>query len=762
MNNENNGFNPLASDEFVPVNPNELSSGLNSNPNLPQNNVAAENTVIKEDGPIIEVNNVISEPNDFISKDEVMSENVNESFIQKVKPSNVNNFENTAETNQNNVSSYVASSFSNLDTVVENKVLENVNNEVIDNEVEPKNIENSSFVSNENGFNTKTIPNQASEVNNAFEQNTVNTSENSTFDNEIKPSVGIGNDIPISENVIGADFEKKTMSKKKKIIMIVIGVILALAIAGLLVLRFYFNNPYNLMTASLDKLSTGYTQLYDKLSIDYDLSEDILSSDINFSFDVIEDNTATFSSFDGVNFNINAQVDYKNEQVYTSVNLADSNESIDLQLQYLEEIIYISLGDLFESTISYNLEGEIDSSEIFSNEAISSLGNVDYSILVSNILDIYVESFDKSDAETDSVEIDYFNDEIDVTMTTYVFDKSAYNDFIDALAENDDIVKMLATLLSYEESEVIDMIKNGEFITYQEGLLDFNVYTKGILNSFVGFSISSDESVMYLKNGNESQIILKEVIDGEDFVIEMETESGVTSYEFELIEGMDVTGQISENKFTIGTKYDGLDAELSFEITESTSDKTSIKVIAKIAYDDGYETFDVQATANITNSTISSITNISNTNVVNLEDLTDEDLEEIITNLTDVLENSILKDYFDSSDLESILYDEQTLFLKDAEIIAQAAVKALEENEETCYNLYKLYAYDYVDYEMYSSYYAVASYDEENDVYYISVADVYNDYAIYKYVYKSGDSISEDSLENYSGNYSFSDFYYCD
>ena len=116
--------------------------------------------------------------------------------------------------------------------------------------------------------------------------------------------------------------------------------------------------------------------------------------------------------------------------------------------------------------------------------------------------------------EKESTEVDVVDKEIKVTKNSYELDDKALSDIIrsvaDQLLDDDDFISNLSDTFDIDKSDIKDTLKeikrDAKDIEYDDEVV-INVYTRGILNNFAGFSfeIENDEYFTYYTDGKISK-----------------------------------------------------------------------------------------------------------------------------------------------------------------------------------------------------------------------------------------------------------------
>lgn len=622
------------------------------------------------------------------------------------------------------------------------------------NKVNPmgSNILNQVPVQSENNVQNQVFENQSNIVNpiesnmiNQVSLQTENSIQNPIFENKnVNIESDLSNNMPNNQN----SKEKKKINK----LYIIIAIVVIMLITGLLYFRLFINTPYNYMVTALESISLKYENFAETVLIDYNIYEDNLQIDADLTLNVLSDSTGYLSDYDDLNITFNAGIDYLNNNVIIGGSLSEDYETLlEAKLEYINEYLYIDLGDLYESTLFISLDETLNFSELLSDSYAIDLNSIEYTKIVQEIFDIYLEILDKDNTEVEKVTINYVGEEKEVIKTTFIYDETAYNKLIEILTNNENIIEYLSKISGYSIDEIKIMLENGEILSYESGQLNFNVYTSGILNSCIGYSISSDENIMIVINENEGQIILKNGI-----VIEYKNENDVISYN---IEDYDISGEIKDNQFSISIEYDGVYLEIIYKITDSTETLVSDTLTARLKYVDDYDAIDIELILNNEVKIVEEINGIDIEDAQDINYLTTDEINEIIDNIDSAVEGTYLEVYF--SDLISSNSTNSEFVSTANAILTSVETKVLVDEiagiDNNCYTLSEIESYLNMDI---TSLYGKVVVDKSSEAYTYTLYlyDYSNNIVINGVTISNNDSFSEYDIAEYE--YS-SEYYFC-
>lgn len=440
-----------------------------------------------------------------------------------------------------------------------NQVNENNNSDI--NSLSDRNIDNNNAVTDIESAN------QVSQSNNPVEKIPVNSTQESFISN--------------NENMI---VPSKNKSSKKIIVPIifVLGMLL-IAAGGLLTYFKFFNNPKIVFGKVI---SSSLNSFYERLETNYNT----FSGEGEFSYKITASDEALkpiIEALNGIKLDYKYSLDKKNKLFNFDFNSSYNDEKLlNLNAYGSDSKIYFLLNDIYDKYI-YN---EIDQYD----KLFESFDQTeDIKIVLKSIEKALDKGFSNDDFIRESTVIKIDEKDTKVNSNTLVLTKEKMNS----------ISKTIATVLKDDEEFIKAFDKISDTNSTKEDLEEFIkedntndfvestiiIYTKGLLNEFVGLKISTDDD-------NKTNLLL--VKENEKlYKAEFKNDNEIVltiSFKF---------NSISDNK---------VDLTLNLDIPKALNIEVNSKYSVK--YNDAFNKKDI-------------------TSNVNINDLTEEDTNTIMTNL---------------------------------------------------------------------------------------------------------------------------------
>lgn len=440
-----------------------------------------------------------------------------------------------------------------------NQVNENNNSDI--NSLSDRNIDNNNAVTDIESAN------QVSQSNNPVEKIPVNSTQESFISN--------------NENML---VPPKNKSSKKIIVPIIFVLGMLLIVAGGLLTYFkFFNNPKIVFGKVI---SSSLNSFYERLETNYNT----FSGEGEFSYKITASDEALkpiIEALNGIKLDYKYSLDKKNKLFNFDFNSSYNDEKLlNLNAYGSDSKIYFLLNDIYDKYI-YN---EIDQYD----KLFESFDQTeDIKIVLKSIEKALDKGFSNDDFIKESTVIKIDEKDTKVNSNTLVLTKEKMND----------ISKTIATVLKDDEEFIKAFDKISDTNSTKEDLEEFIkedntndfvestiiIYTKGLLNEFVGLKISTDDD-------NKTNLLL--VKENEKlYKAEFKNDNEIVltiSFKF---------NSISDNK---------VDLTLNLDIPKTLNIEVNSKYSVK--YNDAFNKKDI-------------------TSNVNVNDLTEEDTNTIMTNL---------------------------------------------------------------------------------------------------------------------------------
>lgn len=438
------------------------------------------------------------------------------------------------------------------------------------------------------------------------------------------------------------------MKEKKKVnkILIILPIIIVAVLVGVYL---YFNNSKNIFTRTLNKGYKNFTDILDKVNVSTDKTIKT-SGDVNFNINVSDEykNLIDQNILDEINkleLLFNSVVSYENKEFSVELNTKyDKNALFDVALYGQNSNLYIELKNLYNKYIEIPVEEYDTLFEEYELEKIEYILNKVESSLLNNLDEKeFVKTKEKLDVESKKIEVNKIEYEFNEEKTL----KLLVNTFKE-LKNDQKFIKYVSEISGLEEKEITDGIDSSikelssqtEF--EDETFISIAIYTKGLLNEYVGFEININNLGKMKIYNNDDNIYGDLYITGEKVAEITSKKQKENEYKTE-IEIKDTTNITIDSKITdksinidyeIVTEEMSLDGTLNEKITKEENKTTNdSKCNMNIKAED-----EVVATININSNikeelTDEPFTNILSKGKINYENMTEEDMNSIAEKL---------------------------------------------------------------------------------------------------------------------------------
>lgn len=434
------------------------------------------------------------------------------------------------------------------------------------------------------------------------------------------------------------------MKEKKKVnkILIILPIIIVAVLVGVYL---YFNNSKNIFTRTLNKGYKNFTDVLDKVNVSTDKTIKT-SGDVNFNINVSDEykNLIDQNILDEINkleLLFNSVVSYENKEFSVELNTKyDKNALFDVALHGQNSNLYIELKNLYNKYIEIPVEEYDTLFEEYELEKIEYILNKVESSLLNNLDEKeFVKTKEKLDVESKKIEVNKIEYEFNEEKTL----KLLVNTFKE-LKNDQKFIKYVSEMSGLEEKEITDGIDTSikelssqtEF--EDETFISIAIYTKGLLNEYVGFEININNLGKIKIYNNDDNIYGDLYITGEKVAEITSKKQKENEYKTE-IEIKDTANITIDSKITdksinidyeIVTEEMSLDGTLNEKITKEENKTTNdSKYNMNIKVED-----EVVATVNINSNikeelTDEPFTNILSKGKINYENMTEEDMNSI-------------------------------------------------------------------------------------------------------------------------------------
>lgn len=438
------------------------------------------------------------------------------------------------------------------------------------------------------------------------------------------------------------------MKEKKKVnkILIILPIIIVAVLVGVYL---YFNNSKNIFTRTLNKGYKNFTDILDKVNVSTDKTIKT-SGNVNFNINVSDEykNLIDQNILDEINkleLLFNSVVSYENKEFSVELNTKyDKNALFDVALYGQNSNLYIELKNLYNKYIEIPVEEYDTLFEEYELEKIEYILNKVESSLLNNLDEKeFVKTKEKLDVESKKIEVNKIEYEFNEEKTF----KLLVNTFKE-LKNDQKFIKYVSEISGLEEKEITDGIDSSikelssqtEF--EDETFISIAIYTKGLLNEYVGFEININNLGKMKIYNNDDNIYGDLYITGEKVAEITSKKQKENEYktEIEIKDTANITidSRITDKSINIDyeivTEEMSLDGTLNEKITKEENKTTNdSKYNMNIKVED-----EVVATININSNikeelTDEPFTNILSKGKINYENMTEEDMNSIAEKL---------------------------------------------------------------------------------------------------------------------------------
>ena len=392
---------------------------------------------------------------------------------------------------------------------------------------------------------------------------------------------------PIKNETTDSHTERKKSGGGKVVVVILL--LLILCGAGVAAYFYLFNNEKMVVSTFVNNV---YKKL-DKAIVDspvLDYGKDTVKLDGDLS---INTNISGFETLNSEKFSYSYGLDFANKKAYVGGSIAEDDvKIIDAVIYALNDSNYI----LFKGDTNrlLKIDGNGFSIDVKELEKVN-VSKDDMRYILKAYKNIIIESIDKEDLVKSEKNISLSGKDIKVNALTYTLDKSTYKKFVISFIDNtlkDE--KLLDILSKMTDSEVADIkkdledSKNSSSLDQFDSKVVFDIYTKGVTNTFVGFDVNFEDStnIQVRDNGNDTNVTINYSGNSFNFVIKSSSDySYDIDYEFksgdQVINGNVTTtyNKVSDKKYEFGivlkVNYDNQSFTLNTNYVQSIGEEIS-------------------------------------------------------------------------------------------------------------------------------------------------------------------------------------------
>ena len=381
--------------------------------------------------------------------------------------------------------------------------------------------------------------------------------------------------------------------KKSKLPIILVIVVLLLAVGGFFAYKMFFTNP----------VEEAITSMFKEVKSNNLLGKSIKET-ANISFDTSNKELAFIK-----NYSIDTEVSYdKNMNMLSKLVLNEKGSALlDLVLKLDKNNLYFKLPKVTNKTYSAKVEN-----------ANIQIKEEDVLFLTNKLEEGIKKAFKEEKLNKKNIDVGVGGKTISVSYNYYTIDKTNVERITNKLLsvfEEEESLKRLSNITKQEVSDIkedINDIKEETKDAEGDEKIDIGVYTKGLFNTVVGFEYSMDDKTR-----------LYYVLDGENGSGKLTDEESKSLIELtQTGNKIDVTISMENKKVASMniTKVNDNEANMEIIIPEYLT----IRLKTKLAEISSLEAFDTTGAKDVNN-------------------LTEAEAQELLTNLSKVLEKSELK-----------------------------------------------------------------------------------------------------------------------
>ena len=395
---------------------------------------------------------------------------------------------------------------------------------------------------------------------------------------------------------VNEDFNVKKPKRKGLIISLII--IAVIIIALLLVYFLIFAKPEFIFNSAIDKLFAIEEETYDSIKVNSKVKVSMEAKDTSIQ--------EQLSELEKYTFNLNTQLDIKEKDAALGLGVEyDNDEVVNANIYYNNEELYAYLNGLFDKYIQIDMPQEAKDSlkTAFESFDISDEQKEKNKKAIEIIRDELKNQIkEEGTFEKEKVTIDLNDKETKVNKSMLVLTEKALLNVLENmcgnLADNDEFIDCFEESPKDALSQISDELKNTD--TESEYKITISIYTKGLLNKFVGAEVEIDIP-------EEDQKVTVTMLQEDEEVYSFNVEMKTTSGKVDLIKGTIETQTETDNKDEQKGK-----TTLTMEIAEVGTAKIELDYSSE--FNKGIDGVDLN-------------------NVVNMNDLTEQDMQGIMEKL---------------------------------------------------------------------------------------------------------------------------------
>jgi hypothetical protein len=461
---------------------------------------------------------------------------------------------------------------------------------------------------------------------------------------ELNATDNVENQPVIANNDTVGVVEPSAKPKKSKKAFIIVAIVFALILIALLIVKFFVFTPKNLFFKGINE---AYSNTIEKIEKN-DKNDKTLSLKTNTTFDVkvndkyVDDSTKQMLDFiNNLKLEMNENIDSKTSNFDLNTILSNSSDKLELELYKREKAMYVGLGNLYSKYI------KLDVSEV------KDLDTESLNYVTKELKNIFLNSLDNSKFKQEKANITLQDKEMKVNKISYEFDKDEIKRILKEMKEKiNNNQKLLDKMTSVtgktkeELNQTFEDLLNEIESSYKEELANSKVvlavYTKGLLNDVIGYSLTVKEdqnniklTYFYNKDVKEFKLIANSITFLTTTTKEIsknETETNITMFTATGKINTKTTDEKIVSTINVSELSSGMDLSGTIELPNKKDSATLNSFIKLNVSNEEVFNFNVKTTYEKSSDVI--LKEIDDKNSVSAYDLQQNDLENIMNKLT--------------------------------------------------------------------------------------------------------------------------------
>lgn len=385
---------------------------------------------------------------------------------------------------------------------------------------------------------------------------------------------------------VNEDFNVKKPKKKGLIISLII--IATIIIALLLVYFFVFAKPQYIFNSAIDKVF-AIEESYDSVKLDSKIKISMEAKDKSIQQQIEQYELEKYA------LNVNTQLDAKEKDAVLGLGLEyDNQEVVNASLYYNDEEAYAYLEGLFDKYIQLDMQQELKDSLKTSFESfdVSDEQKEKNKKAIEIIRDeLKSQLKEEGTFEKEKVTIDLNDKETKVNKSMLILKEKEFlnilSNMFDNLADNDEFIDCFEESPKDALDKMSEELKNTN--TENKNKVTISIYTKGLLNKFVGAEIEVDSD-------SENQKVIITFLEQDKNLYSYNVEMNTASAKVDLIKGTMETEIETDKKDEQKGK-----TIVNVEIAEVGTAKLEVDYSAE--YNKGIDSVDLNNTVNMNSLT---------------------------------------------------------------------------------------------------------------------------------------------------------------